>query len=59
MNRLIPACIAMLVCSGALYAQGGAPAQDPREEMRKKMEEISNLMRDSERLLIEAANLDY
>ena len=51
MRTLVTPLFAVLLLGGAAYAQGSQ-----REEVKKKMEEISDLMRESEQLLIEAAN---
>ena len=45
---------ALLLCSTLAQAQG----QNMRAEMRKRMEEISRLMRESERLLLEITRVD-
>jgi len=45
---------AVLLCSTLAQAQG----QNMREEMKKRMEEISRLMRESERLLLEITKVD-
>ncbi len=50
-----------LVLTGPAAAQGGPGAPgggDPREEIKKRMDEISNLMRASELLLLEVSNVD-
>ena len=54
MNRLGTTCLALLLFCGL------ATAQDPaiREKIKKQMEEISGLMRESERLLLEITRVD-
>jgi len=54
MNALIRSLPFVLAASVAARAQG----EDPREEIRKKMEEISTLMRESEQLLLELSKVD-
>lgn len=54
MRHVMTICAALLLCGGFARAQGGAP----EEEMKKRMEEIARLMRDSERLLLEITQVD-
>lgn len=52
--RLLTIALALLVPGAFAAAQG----HSPQEEMRRKMEEIAQLMRESERLLLEIAKAD-
>ena len=54
MNRLGTTCLALLLCCGLATAQESAL----REKIKKQMEEISGLMRESERLLLAITRID-
>ena len=49
---------ALVFCSTLAQAQGGDMQKNMREKMRKRMEEISRLMRESERLLLDITKVD-
>ena len=59
MNRMIPTTLVLLVLGLTLPAKPArAQGRNMREEMRKRMEEISRLMRESEKLLLEITRVD-